>query len=103
MKTSRILALSIAAQLVTLVTSHAQTGDGAGAGGGDLDWTFATNWNGNVVPVNNGTANIIFGGVIDINPGPNLDANWSVNSVTFNNTAGAFVLQTWNQKPETER
>jgi hypothetical protein len=93
MKTPRILALSIAAQLVTLITSHAQTWDGAGVGGGSLNWSVANNWNPNAVPLNNGTANIIFAGLIDNNPGPNLDANWSVNSVTFNNTAGAFVLQ----------
>ena len=96
MKTPRILALSIAAQLVTLITSHAQTWDGAGANGGDLDWTFANNWNPNGVPLNNGTANIIFANLIDNNPGPNLDANWTVNSVTFNNTAGIFVLGSSN-------
>ena len=38
MKTPRILALSIAVQLATIITSHAQTWDGAGAGGGSLNW-----------------------------------------------------------------
>jgi hypothetical protein len=57
-----------------------------------LDWITATNWVGDVAPVNNGTANVIFAGTVDSNPGPNLDQNWNVNSLTFNNTAGAFVL-----------
>ena len=70
----------------------AQTWDGGGAGGGNLDWITAANWSPDGAPVNNGTANVIFAGTIDNNPGPNLDQNWNVNSVVFNNTAGAFVL-----------
>ena len=91
MKTPRILATTIAALLLTS-SLHAQTWDGGGAAGGVLDWITATNWNPDVAPLNNGTANIIFAGLIDNNPGPNLDQNWSVNSLAFNNTAGAFVL-----------
>ncbi len=91
MNLPRILATTIAS-LLTAATLHAQTWDGAGAAGGNLDWITATNWVGDVAPANNATANIIFAGLIDNNPGPNLDQNWNVNSVTFNNTAGAFTL-----------
>ena len=48
------------------------------------------NWDTNVAPVNNGTANVTFGGLIDLTP--DMDASWSVNSLTFNNTSGAFTL-----------
>ena len=88
----RILATTIAALLLTNATLRAQTWDGGGVAGGVLDWLTAANWNPNVAPLNDGTANLIFAGTIDNNPGPNLDQNWNVNSVTFNNTAGAFVL-----------
>ena len=78
-----------------IMPAHAQTWDGGGADGGILNWSTGTNWTGvpdNTAPVNNGTANVIFDGSFDDNPGPNLDQNWSVNSVTFNSTAGGFVL-----------
>ena len=87
----RILATSIAALLVSTAL-HAQTWDGGGANGGNLNWSFANNWTPNGAPLNNGNANIVFGRLFDTNPGPNLDQNWSVNSVTFSNTAGAFTL-----------
>ena len=91
MNLPRILATTIAS-LLTAASLHAQTWDGGGAAGGNLDWITGTNWAGDVAPVNNATANIIFAGAIDNNPGPNLDQNWNVNSVSFNNTAGAFTL-----------
>lgn len=64
-----------------------QTWDG---GGGNNNWTTANNWNPNGVPVNDGTANIIFAGTVRLNV--NVDSFRNVNSITFNNTAGAFTL-----------
>ena len=91
--TPRILSATIAAHLALVFTVHAQTWDGDGVGGGNLNWNFAANWNPNALPVNNGTANVIFAGTIDTN-GPNLDQNWSVNAVTFplNAAANPFTL-----------
>ena len=90
----RPLLFSIAASAFTFPGGilHAQTWDGGGAAGGSLDWITGTNWIGDNAPANNGTAGIVFAGTIDNNPGPNLDQNWSVASVTFNGSAGAFVL-----------
>ncbi len=67
---------------------HAQTWDGGGA---DNNWNTALNWNPDGNPVNNGTANIIFAGAVD--PTPNLNTARQVNSLTFNNTAASFTLQ----------
>ena len=89
MKTPRILAASIAAFLVT-GSLHAQTWDGGGAAGGSLLWSLNTNWNPDGVPVNNGTANLTFGGTIDL--APDMDANWNIASLAFNSGAGAFTL-----------
>jgi hypothetical protein len=62
----------------------AQTWDGGGA---NDNWSTGLNWSGNVAPVNNGTAAVVFAGVI--RPAPVTDVAWSVASVTFFNTAGA--------------
>jgi fibronectin-binding autotransporter adhesin len=90
MRTPRILAASIASILLTSAALRAQTWDGGGVAGGSLLWSTATNWNGDVVPVNNGTANVAFAGTIDLTS--DMDANWSINSLAFNSGAGAFTL-----------
>ncbi len=53
-------------------------------------WTNTLNWNPDTAPANNGTADLIFSGTTRLTP--DMNTNWSVNSVTFNNTAGAFQL-----------
>ena len=64
------------------------TWDGGEPGGNH--WTNTLNWNPDTTPANNGTADLIFGGTTRLTP--DMNANWNVNSVTFNNTAGAFTL-----------
>lgn len=66
---------------------HAQTWDG---GGNNNNWTTDNNWNPNSTPVNDGTANIIFAGNVRLSV--NVNSARNVNSITFNNTAGAFTL-----------
>ena len=73
--------------LLLTITGHAQTWDGGGA---DNNFNTALNWNANVVPVNNGTANLIFAGTVD--PTPVVNVNFDVNGITFNNTAGIFTI-----------
>ena len=91
MKTRLILKTTIAAFiLASAATLRAQTWDAGGVAGGSLLWSTGTNWSADVAPVNNGTANVIFGGTLDL--APDMDANWSIASLTFNNTAGAFTL-----------
>jgi autotransporter-associated beta strand protein len=75
---------------VLLVARHAalaQTWDGGGA---NNNWTNGLNWVGDVAPVNNGTADIIMAGTVD--PTPVVDSAQSIDSLTFNNTAGAFTI-----------
>src|SRR3990172_1809061 len=94
-ETSMVTRIGCAAAVLSCLfvsSANAQTWDGGGAAGGNLDWITGTNWVGDIAPVNDGTANVIFAGLIDNNPGPNLEANRNVNSVVFNNPAGAFVL-----------
>jgi hypothetical protein len=58
----------------------AATATWTGGGGDDL-WGTGANWQGGSAPVNDGTADIVFDGGTRLTP--SLDANWSVNSVTF--------------------
>jgi hypothetical protein len=62
-----------------------RTWDGGGA---NNDWSTDFNWDLNVEPLNNGTADLIFAGNVRLTP--SVDTAWSVGSITFNNTAGAF-------------
>ena len=61
-----------------------------GGGTTNDNWSTAANWVGDVVPPNNGSADIIFAGSTRLSP--NADANWSVTSLSFSAGAGAFQL-----------
>jgi fibronectin-binding autotransporter adhesin len=78
------LMLGLAASL------EAQTWDGAGAGGGNVNWGNAPNWNPDGVPVSDGTANIIMAGTIDT--ANIVNVNFNINELLFDNTAGAFNI-----------
>src|SRR3954467_4803878 len=67
--------------------ASAQTWNGGGA---NDNWQTGANWIGLVAPVNNGPANLIFGGATRLSP--NVDVVYSINSITFNNTSGAFSI-----------
>ena len=57
------------------------------------NWTDTLNWNVIGAPDPDGMPvadNVIFGGII--RPAPNVDVNYVVNTVTFNNTASAFTI-----------
>ncbi len=63
-------------------------------GGVNDNWSNGRNWNGlglaQLPPPNDGTANIVMAGTI--RPTPVVDVPYSINSLTFNNTAGSFVV-----------
>jgi fibronectin-binding autotransporter adhesin len=69
-------------------SASAQTWNGGSAT--TNNWTDGNNWIGLVAPANNGTANLIFGGATRLTP--NVDVGYSINSITFNNTAGIFTI-----------
>ncbi|PAW68410.1 MAG: hypothetical protein B9S34_02635 [Opitutia bacterium Tous-C1TDCM] len=54
------------------------------------NWSTSLNWSGNVVPANDGTAMIEFGGIAVLSP--NISSVWSIDSLTFVSGAGAFTL-----------
>lgn len=66
---------------------QAQTWDGGGTAN---FWTAGANWIGDVAPLNNGLADIIFAGTTRLSPV--LDQNYSVHSITFAENAGVFNL-----------
>jgi hypothetical protein len=72
---------------LTVYPTSAQTWNGGGA---DNNWSTSQNWSPLGAPVNDGTANVILAGNIRLTS--NIDTPWSINSLTFNNTAGAFTL-----------
>jgi len=53
-------------------------------------WTDKANWIGDQDPVTDGSADLVFTGTLRLSNDSN--GAWSVNSVTFNNLAGAFTL-----------
>jgi len=83
-----LVALLITLHLAPSSKLIAQTWDG---GSTNNNWTSANNWNPNVLPVNNGTANLTFAGTTRLTP--NQDVPYDVSSVIFDPAAGAFVLQ----------
>lgn len=82
-----ILAASAALLLVPVARAAITTWDGGGA---DDNFSTAANWVSNVAPPNNGTADLVFAGSTRLTP--SLNADYSVASLTFNNTAGAFTF-----------
>ena len=84
--------------LVMTPGAAAQTWDG---GGINDNFNTAANWNPNAVPANNGTANLIFGGITRLTPVVNL--NYDVNGITFNTTAGSFDILQLNNSTLTVR
>src|SRR5258706_8872152 len=79
--------MALAALLVFAGRATAQTWNGLGA---NDNWQTIANWTSGVAPVNNGTANVIFGGTTRLSP--NVDVVYNINSLTFNNTAGLFTI-----------
>ena len=53
-------------------------------------WSRDNNWAGDNAPPSDGTADLFFDGTDRLDP--EADANWSIRSLTFNNTAGAFII-----------
>ena len=61
------------------------------SGGGPNDfWTTGANWSGGVAPVNDGTAQVVFFG--NARTTPDLDANYSVETLRFIAGAPSYVL-----------
>jgi len=83
-----VLAAGIAA-LVAATPAFAATWTWNGSQGND-HWTNTPNWTPIGPVANDGTANVIFAGTTRLTP--DMNANWNINSLTFNNTAGAFNL-----------
>src|SRR3954466_1192600 len=76
--------------LILLVAAKAASAQTWNGGGANDNWQTGANWVGLVAPLNNGTANLIFGGLIRLSP--NVDVVYSINSLTFNNTSGLFTI-----------
>ncbi len=86
---SILRAFAVAIGLLVILspfTAQAQTWNGAGA---DDKWTTGANWVG-TAPV--ATNALIFGGTTRLTPVNDFAADTAFAGITFNNTAGAFVL-----------
>jgi hypothetical protein len=79
--------LSILFILLAAEISRAETWD---SGGANSNWSTGLNWNTNLAPANDGTANIFFGS--GANTSPNVDTPWDIRSLTFNAGAASFAL-----------
>ena len=87
---TRILVVAAVLWCWFVGSAAAQTWDGGPAAGGSVAWSTATNWDPDGVPPNNGTVNVIMAGTIDTTN--TVDVNFDILSLTFNNTAGPFVI-----------
>ena len=89
MNTPRILATTIAALLLTArAFAVTDTWDG---GGVDNNLSTGLNWLDNSAPVSDlANTDLIFAGAVRLTP--NVSTDFSAKSITFNNTAGAFVI-----------
>src|SRR5438309_1617155 len=89
MNTRHLLAFIVAAILAPLA-AHATTFTWDG-GGADNNLSTSANWNPDGAPGSDlVNTNLIFAGSVRLFP--NVSAAFSTNSVTFNNTAGAFTI-----------
>src|SRR5688572_10532485 len=61
--------------------------DGTGL---DERWSTAANWTGDALPPNDGSAHLVFDGILHTSP--DMDANWAVRSLTFATGANGFTL-----------
>ncbi len=88
MTTPRILATTIALLLAPSAFAVTETWDG---GGGNNNFSTANNWVSNTAPVSDlVNTDLIFAGTVRLTP--NVLPVFSVNSITFDNTAGAFTI-----------
>ena len=85
----------LSALALPLGNLHAQTVNATwdGSGGSDADWSTKQNWGGGAGTqlVNSGQYNLTFGGAARLTNTNNL-TGLTLDGITFNNTAGAFVL-----------
>ena len=88
MKTPRILTTTIALLLTTRAFAVTDTWDG---GGGNDNLSTGANWVDGSAPVSDlVNTDLIFAGVVRLTP--NVSVAFRADSITFNNTAGAFVI-----------
>src|SRR5688572_30110574 len=85
----RVVAGGICAAIAANLASAATfTWDGGHTS--SSDWTQSANWNGNIAPPSDNSADIHFGGVNRLTP--NVNIAQSILSITFDNTAGQFSI-----------
>src|SRR3954451_24817497 len=87
MKTFYVIATVVIAAATAPTLAATWTWNGSQ---GNDHWTNTGNWTPASSVANDGTANVIFSGSTRLTP--DMNANWSVSSVTFNNTASGFTL-----------
>jgi T5SS/PEP-CTERM-associated repeat protein/autotransporter-associated beta strand protein len=87
---------NVALALVLGASVDVHAGNTWDGGGANDNWTTGLNWNttlqGQVPPLNNGTANLSFpsfGGLVQT---PIIDVPYSINSLTFGNGDGRYVI-----------
>jgi autotransporter-associated beta strand protein len=59
-------------------------------GGGDNSWSTALNWSGDVAPVNDGTATVMFAGTTRLTP--SVDVPWNISGLAFNTGSSSFSI-----------
>lgn len=74
----------------TSVTVNVAGGIWSGQGGGDANWSSATNWRNGTQPVSG--ESMIFAGSLPASLVSEMDGDYSISSLSFDSTAGAFTI-----------
>ena len=91
---ARTLIAAATAAAVSIPIGFCRGGTTWDGGGTNDNWTTPNNWSPNGIPVNNGTAAIVFTG--SAGTLPILDIDWDISSLTFNSAAAPFNLGSAN-------
>jgi T5SS/PEP-CTERM-associated repeat protein len=87
MKSFTEILRNVAALLLTSISVAGQTWDGGGA---NDNFSTPSNWDLDNAPVNNGSANVSFAGVIRTSP--NLDVNYNIRELSFAAGSDSFII-----------
>src|SRR5262249_51784582 len=89
----RLIAYCICAVLIIGSAAPAPAQSNVWLGGGTTgDWSNGSNWLSGTAPISGATNDLLFAGVANLNTSQNIANPFDLNALTFDTSAGAFVI-----------